>query len=214
MCLIGITCRIDVLDLLEKRIKSRFSHRQIYLFNEYNFDKFIEMAKFFILNNSSMGGFTDNNDMKVKLQKYLTEYVDFLFNENDMLKQFTRLYEIDKSMASLKRLLLLPSVKLQELDKETVKSKNLNPIKNELNKAFKMLNIDTKFSLFSGVSVLELTLIVVMLEMSELYVDEPFNFDLIYNSYLKYLQKKNCFQQKQERQVILKVFLRYFDRSL
>lgn len=214
MCLIGITCRIDVLDLLEKRIKSRFSHRQIYLFNEYNFDKFIEMAKFFILNNSSMGGFTDSNDMKVKLQKYLTEYVDCLFNENDMLKQFTRLYEIDKSMASLKRLLLLPSVKLKELDKEIVKSKNLTPIKNELNKAFKMLNIDTKFSLLSGVSILELTLIVVMLEMSELYVDEPFNFDLIYNSYLKYLQKKNWFQQKQERQVILKVFLRYFDRSL
>jgi origin recognition complex subunit 4 len=205
MCLIGITCRIDVLDLLEKRIKSRFSHRQIYLFNEYNFDKFIEMAKFFIINNNSMNGFNDNNEMKVKLHKHLTEYVDSLFNENDMLKQFTRLYEIDKSMASLKRLLLLPSVQLKELDKETLKSKNLIPMKNELNKAFKMFNIDTKYSLLGGVSILELTLIVVMLEMSELYVDEPFNFDLIYNSYLKYLQRKNWFQQKQERQVILKV---------
>ena len=50
MCLIGITCRIDVLDLLEKRIKSRFSHRQIYLFNDYSFTKYLEMAKVFILN--------------------------------------------------------------------------------------------------------------------------------------------------------------------
>lgn len=43
MCLIGATCRIDVLDLLEKRIKSRFSHRQIYILNDFNFDKYLEV---------------------------------------------------------------------------------------------------------------------------------------------------------------------------
>lgn len=32
ICVLGITCRLDVIELLEKRVKSRFSHRQIFLF--------------------------------------------------------------------------------------------------------------------------------------------------------------------------------------
>lgn len=45
MAVIGLTCRLDTLDLLEKRVKSRFSHRQIYLFPSSNFGQFIEIAK-------------------------------------------------------------------------------------------------------------------------------------------------------------------------
>lgn len=32
ICVLGITCRIDVIQLLEKRVKSRFSHRQMFLY--------------------------------------------------------------------------------------------------------------------------------------------------------------------------------------
>ena len=45
MAVIGLTCRLDTLDLLEKRVKSRFSHRQIYLFPSSNFGQFIEIAR-------------------------------------------------------------------------------------------------------------------------------------------------------------------------
>lgn len=34
ICVIGLTRRNDVIELLEKRVKSRFSHRQIFLYNE------------------------------------------------------------------------------------------------------------------------------------------------------------------------------------
>lgn len=43
MCVIGATCRIDVLDLLEKRIKSRFSHRQIYILDDFDFDRYLQV---------------------------------------------------------------------------------------------------------------------------------------------------------------------------
>ncbi|XP_026490629.2 origin recognition complex subunit 4 [Vanessa tameamea] len=36
MCVLGITNRIDVMEMLEKRVKSRFSHRQIFLFPNEN----------------------------------------------------------------------------------------------------------------------------------------------------------------------------------
>lgn len=34
ICVIGLTRRYDVIELMEKRVKSRFSHRQIFLFDE------------------------------------------------------------------------------------------------------------------------------------------------------------------------------------
>ncbi|XP_045605148.1 origin recognition complex subunit 4 isoform X2 [Procambarus clarkii] len=38
ICVLGLTCRLDVIELLEKRVKSRFSHRQIHLFPADKFD--------------------------------------------------------------------------------------------------------------------------------------------------------------------------------
>lgn len=46
ICVIGLTRRYDVIELLEKRVKSRFSHRQIFLFNEINDSD--EFAKVFL----------------------------------------------------------------------------------------------------------------------------------------------------------------------
>jgi origin recognition complex subunit 4 len=201
MCLIGITCRIDVLDLLEKRIKSRFSHRQIYLFNDFDFTAYLEMAKYFMLNYNLLLEMNVNT----KLMKYQNEYVQHLFDDPRLIKQFSRQFDYDKSIASLKRILLLPALKLTSMDKESLKQKDLTLLKTEITKAFDLFNIDSKLSLLLGLSILELTLVVVMLELSQLYPEQPFNFDLVYNSYLKFCQKRNWGQQKYEKQIILKV---------
>jgi origin recognition complex subunit 4 len=200
MCMIGATCRIDVLDLLEKRIKSRFSHRQIYLFNDYNFDRYLEFAKYFMqLDNG------ETHSPKSKTQKQLNEFLDALFNDKQVLKFLSRQYDYDKSLTTLKRLMILPALKLQDTDSQLIKNRELETIKFELAYSCKLLNIDTKFSLLSGLSVLELTLVVVILEMTQTYPEEPFNFDLIYNAFIKFIQRKNWNQQRHERQVILKV---------
>lgn len=210
MCLIGATCRIDVLDLLEKRIKSRFSHRQVYLFNDFSFDKYIEMAKFFI-QTSNLDIFAET---KAKPVKNINDFLDALFADKNVLKFFARQYDFDRSMPTLKRLLILPGLKINQLEQQDIKSLNILSVREELTKSYNLLNIDTKFSLLSGLSILELTLVVVMLDMSLTYPDEPFNFDLVYNAYLKFLQKKNWAQQKHERQIILKVFSKYFKGNL
>ncbi|XP_078537894.1 origin recognition complex subunit 4 isoform X2 [Lissotriton helveticus] len=43
VAVLGLTCRLDVLELLEKRVKSRFSHRQIHLLNAFNFSQFLKI---------------------------------------------------------------------------------------------------------------------------------------------------------------------------
>lgn len=40
MAVIGLTCRMDAISLFEKRVRSRFSHRQIYLLCKPNVDNF------------------------------------------------------------------------------------------------------------------------------------------------------------------------------
>ena len=39
-------CLKDVVELLEKRVKSRFSHRQIHLFNSEAFDDYLEIVRY------------------------------------------------------------------------------------------------------------------------------------------------------------------------
>ena len=39
----------DVVELLEKRVKSRFSHRQILLFPQSDFDSYVSLAKNLLL---------------------------------------------------------------------------------------------------------------------------------------------------------------------
>ncbi|XP_062822441.1 origin recognition complex subunit 4 isoform X3 [Anolis carolinensis] len=45
IAVIGLTCRLDILELLEKRVKSRFSHRQIHLVNSFDFKKYLNICK-------------------------------------------------------------------------------------------------------------------------------------------------------------------------
>ncbi|KAK3575466.1 hypothetical protein QTP86_026835 [Hemibagrus guttatus] len=40
VAVVGLTCRLDVLELLEKRVKSRFSHRQIHLLSSLTFRQY------------------------------------------------------------------------------------------------------------------------------------------------------------------------------
>lgn len=42
MAVIGLTCRMDAISLFEKRVRSRFSHRQIYLLVKPDFQKYSE----------------------------------------------------------------------------------------------------------------------------------------------------------------------------
>jgi len=42
MAVIGLTCRMDAISLFEKRVRSRFSHRQIYLLVKPDFTRYTE----------------------------------------------------------------------------------------------------------------------------------------------------------------------------
>jgi len=45
ICVIGLTPRLDVVELLEKRVKSRYSHRTILTFPSYSTEEYLNIAR-------------------------------------------------------------------------------------------------------------------------------------------------------------------------
>lgn len=75
ICVIGLTRRNDVIELLEKRVKSRFSHRQIFLFNENadvdsKIDEFLDLLK--LPDFKVSGTFTMAHNWRLVLHNFCT----------------------------------------------------------------------------------------------------------------------------------------------
>lgn len=83
ICVLGLTRRNDVIELLEKRVKSRFSHRQIFLFNETSadtkMDVFFDLLKLpdFKVNNEkkSESNVCVNNQVAVSLDIFFCRFL-------------------------------------------------------------------------------------------------------------------------------------------
>lgn len=174
----GITCRLDVVELLEKRVKSRFSHRQLYLFDNITFDEYIETAKYWLL----LGNNVPDSSLKTKWNKFVNYC---FFQDENMRTILKRNYDFSPNFSSLQKKLwpiigeLSFSLKLPQNAKDIAipESFFLKPILN-----------DSKQLLIQSLSILELTLIIVMLRHATIYEGEPFNLRTIYEQYKKLIQ--------------------------
>lgn len=106
--LLGITCRLDVIELLEKRVKSRFSHRQIFLFpgpeliNEgtSNLEHALSHIEYYLtISNPS-------TKISTKAKKQWNSEVETLLQEKKFKNVIQRLVDIDNSEVTLKNLLV------------------------------------------------------------------------------------------------------------
>lgn len=169
IAVIGLTCHLDVIELLEKRVKSRFSHRQIHVFNTLDFQQYTEL---FITLLSLPGDFS-NKDYQQQWQQHLEKLVE----DNVMKKVLRRLYEKMVDIWSLKSLMVIPVSQLS-VDEPFLRSSHFNEASN-------MLHVNTKAVLIPGLSVLELTLLVAIRRYMETS-SNPFNFEIIYKEYKKF----------------------------
>ncbi|XP_070546256.1 origin recognition complex subunit 4-like isoform X2 [Ptychodera flava] len=104
IAVIGLTCRLDVIELLEKRVKSRFSHRQIHIFSSLTFEEYKEV---FVEILSLPKTFPER-----KFMQQWNQHVKELSEETMTVDVLQRLYHSDKNIRALKSFLLLPVCKL------------------------------------------------------------------------------------------------------
>ncbi|OWF46063.1 origin recognition complex subunit 4-like [Mizuhopecten yessoensis] len=189
VCVLGLTCRLDVVELLEKRVKSRFSHRQIHLFNNITLGDYTQL---FISYLSLPDHFTDT-----KFVKTWNKHIQELASDQTVLGVLRRQFEFNKDVRSLQQLLMYPVCCVNENHPLLLPADFVD--------GMKIQTTDTKSAMLHGVSILELCLIIAMKHLTEIYDGELFNFEMVYSEYRKFAQKRSS-MQVYEKAVVLKAF--------
>ncbi|NXE39971.1 ORC4 protein, partial [Ptilorrhoa leucosticta] len=187
---IGLTCRQDVLELLEKRVKSRFSHRQIYLMNSFDFKQYIKIFKKQL---SLPAEFPD----EAFAQKW-NNNVQHLSEDKTVQDVLQNLFQHTKDLRSLHLLLMLA------VSAVTVHHPLLTAA--DLQEASRQHRSDSKANIVHGLSVLEICLIIAMKHLNDVYDGEPFNFQMVYNEFQKFIQRKAHSMYNFEKPVVMKAF--------
>ncbi|KAH0621379.1 hypothetical protein JD844_022605 [Phrynosoma platyrhinos] len=148
----------DILELMEKRVKSRFSHRQIYLVNSFDLKTYLNICK-------EQLSLPPEFPEKIFMQKW------------------------NKNIQSV-----LEDQSVQDvLQNQFHYSKNLRDLSMLLGVVF-------------GLSVLEFCLIIAMKHLNDTYDGEPFNFQMVYNEYQMFVQRKAHTVYSFEKPVVMKAF--------
>ncbi|XP_028255205.1 origin recognition complex subunit 4 [Parambassis ranga] len=190
IAVVGITCRLDVLELLEKRVKSRFSHRQIHLLSSLTFTQYLQRARTQL---SLPDNFPDS-----KFAQEWNEDVTTLCEDKSVEEVLQRHFHSSKDFRSLHMLLMLC------LSRVSVAKPTIKPA--DLLDASRLCLADAKANMLHGLSILELCLIIAMKHLNDVYEGEPFNLQMVHNEFKKFLQRKSNSMYNFDQPVIMKAF--------
>ncbi|XP_054740362.1 origin recognition complex subunit 4 [Anastrepha obliqua] len=228
ICVLGATCRLDVIELLEKRVKSRFSHRQIFLFPtadtfETYLDRFETLlsiphekelkqaaervSHLKMLNSDELTIHRNHfNPAKYKFnKKYIESWNNSIAvliddNKSAVVAALQTFFEIDKSESFLKVLLFRLVAQLDPNSQPRITAEQVCEV-------IATYTVDPRVELLCGLSVLELCLVIAIKHHSEIYDRDPFNFEIIFARFAKFA-KVSTTMQGIERAVSLKAFER------
>ncbi|OBZ83015.1 Origin recognition complex subunit 4 [Choanephora cucurbitarum] len=191
MAVIGLTCRIDTLELLEKRVKSRFSHRQIYLFPSSHFGQFVEICKETLLLPDSYKGSASYNHA-----------LDRLFQNPTIHTLLRRIFDISKDVRMFHKICFYPVCRLASV------SPYLSV--DDFVESSLTQRADSKTELLKGIALLEIVLIISMKKLLERDIT-TFNFQMVYDEYKEFANHAQIKSQTTgiklyKKQVALKAF--------
>ena len=192
MSVVGVTSRVDVIELLEKRVKSRFSHRQIFVCNKWTFSDYVcgfeDLLKL-----------PDCHTKKFKKEaKKWNSNVEELAKNSSVISVLKKQFHVNKEITGLQRLLTLPVAKL------SMEHPFLTPT--DIADSSSVIFSDPKLNMLRGVTVLELCLVIAMNHLTNIHDGEPFNFQMVYNEFLKFSQKKSHILQNYSKAVVFKAY--------
>ncbi|XP_062972644.1 origin recognition complex subunit 4 [Elgaria multicarinata webbii] len=190
IAVVGLTCRLDILELMEKRVKSRFSHRQIYLTNSFDLKKYLNICK-------EQLSLPPEFPEKTFTQKW-NKNIQSLLEDKKVQDVLQNQFYYSKDLRCISMLLMLA------LSNITVSHAYISV--SDLLEASRRCRMDSKANIIHGLSVLEFCLIIAMKHLNDIYEGEPFNFQMVYNEYQKFVQRKAHTVYNFEKPVVMKAF--------
>ncbi|XP_018007096.2 origin recognition complex subunit 4, partial [Hyalella azteca] len=187
VCVIGLTCRLDVVELLEKRVRSRFSHRQVHL-KPQSLEQYCEIARQLLTLSSCP-------EISQKSVREWNKGVEEVLSADNSQESLHQMYDLSADMASLKQLLVLALSSAYDRDLRS----------SDLQHAAATLFEDASFKILQGLSNLQLALMIAMMHLTVTYEGDSFTFELVFSEYLKFTRRRSSMQSF-ERPVVFKAF--------
>lgn len=177
IAVLGLTTRVDVGESLEKRVKSRFSHRYVHLSLAKRFPVFVAVCQAAM----TLAGDVTFPVSKVAVQKW-NEMVANFMSTDGMQTHLRRIYYTTKSLPDFLTSLLIPTAASFPQDTpistSTLQQHFLDGIQ------YRLLGPpSTKLDLLSFLSTLQLALLICAARLSAIYATDVVSFNLVYEEY-------------------------------
>ncbi|KAJ2850027.1 origin recognition complex subunit 4 [Coemansia brasiliensis] len=173
IAVIGLTARIDVMDLLEKRVKSRFSHRQIYVRSVQTLEQFKRIAQIALQIN------TDHN-VSAEYASEFNQKVDQLLASDSVVSYMEHLFDFGKDVRQLLQTLASSISQLSVASPFPQLAPLTACMEREMQSA--------KLQILANISVLELCLIIAMKSLVQLG-STKYNFEMVYDEYKTFMSR-------------------------
>jgi len=187
ICVLGISAQIDVTELLEKRVKSRFSHRHLYIWPPTELSNFIDLILGFLTLNLEGSQDWDN-------------HVQNFFGKKDVKALLSDVFKVDKSIKTLKKFLILASI---QMNSEGAQILDVSHLLKSRERCYSFANSNSFVSQLKDLSITEICLLIAIKHILEIYDNEPFNFEMVYHEFVKFKRRK-LHTLSDERSVIVK----------
>ncbi|KAL8728220.1 MAG: hypothetical protein Q9181_005420 [Wetmoreana brouardii] len=181
IAVIGLTTRIDIVESLEKRVKSRFGQRYVYLFHPRTFDAFQNICRSLLISQEAaarpLHDRLGNEAAQVrKLRATWNGYVNALFEDDMQFQSYVgHLYGRSKCVSSFQSASLLPIISLSPSYIPQVSS-----FAGQL-----LLPPDSKLQLLPSLSDLELALLIAAARLDVILDTDVCNFSMVYDEYVQ-----------------------------
>ncbi|KAK4888928.1 origin recognition complex subunit 4 [Elasticomyces elasticus] len=178
IAVLGLTTKIDVSEGLEKRVKSRFSHRYVYLGLPKSFAQYREGCKGVLclskLSEEEQQALGDSTETWNAL-------IEDLLETEGMIQHLQRLYYTTKSLPEFASSMLLPLATMFTDGSDTDSVAILAHLTTSLHASLGAQ--DSKLAIMSSLSTLHLALLICAARLTNIYNTDLVSFALVYEEY-------------------------------
>ncbi|KAJ1667385.1 origin recognition complex subunit 4 [Coemansia sp. RSA 1813] len=180
IAVLGVTARIDVMDLLEKRVKSRFSHRQIHIHYAQSLPDFTSILRTALYVSSADNALDNDISVPSSHAEQFNAGVDKILATKEVEIYISDVFDLGKDVRQLFRAFIPAAARLSALEPLLSLSHVKSSIEKEATSA--------KFQVLSSISLLELCLVIAMKSLVQ-GGSSKYNFEMVYNEYKTFMSR-------------------------
>jgi len=186
---LGLSCDLDAVELLEKRVRSRFSHRKI-LLHPPTQERHSDIAEQ-LMELSDCPGLS-----AAEINKF-NKSISSVLASNAVLDSLAELHCVSSEVGSLQRVLRLAVgwalAGARELTAEDITA------------SVALHNTEVTLPTLNGLTTLQLCLVIAMMHLTNTYGTVGFTFELVLSEYLKFTRRRSSVPAF-ERPIVFKEF--------